>query len=196
MKKLVLIAVFLLGFSVIVMAEDTPKVEVFGGFSFVKVDTATALKGSIFNWRDLNLKGFDASIAVNANKWGAVVADFGANYGVVLTNPSNPISGAWMDYGVQHFVVGPKFTLYRGKASPFVHLLFGYAKVKGKVSGVTSTQKDFAMAMGGGLDINLNSKVAIRAVQLDSLMVRSPFRGNFSGNLRLSTGVVLKLGKS
>ena len=195
MKKLVLIAVFLLGFSVIVMAEDTPKVEVFGGFSFVKVDSATALKGTAFNWKDLNLKGFDASIAVNANKWGGVVADFGANYGVALASPSNPIAG-WMDYGVQHFVVGPKFTLYRGKASPFVHLLFGYARVKGMASGVTSTQRDFAMAMGGGLDINLNSKIAIRAVQLDSLMVRSPFRGNFSGNLRLSTGVVLKLGKS
>ena len=36
-----------------------------------------------------------------------------------------------------HLVVGPKFTLYRGKASPFVHALFGYAHVKGTVAGVT-----------------------------------------------------------
>ena len=83
MKKLVLVAVFLLGFSVIVMAEDTPKVEVFGGYSLVIVDTATALKGTAFDGMDLNLKGLDASIAINANKWVGFVADFGGNYGVV-----------------------------------------------------------------------------------------------------------------
>ena len=51
------------------------------------------------------------------------------------------------------------------------------------------------MAVGGGLDVNLSSRVALRAVQVDSLMVRSQFRGNFAKNLRLSTGIVFKLGK-
>ena len=47
MKKLVLVAVFLLGFSVMAMAQDAPKVEVFGGYSLVLVDTSTALKQSM-----------------------------------------------------------------------------------------------------------------------------------------------------
>ena len=39
MKKLVLVAVFLLGFSVMAMAQDVPKIEVFGGYSLILMDT-------------------------------------------------------------------------------------------------------------------------------------------------------------
>jgi opacity protein-like surface antigen len=196
MKKLVLIAVFLLGFSVMAMAQDAPKVEVFGGFSFVKVDTSTALKGTTFDWLDLNLKGWNGSIAINGNKWAGFVADFGGYYGVTVTNPSKPISGAWMDYRIQSIMVGPRITLSRGKASPFVHALFGYAGVRTSASHIVNSERDFAMAIGGGVDVNLNSRVAIRAVQLDSFMARTVLTGNFAKNLRLSTGVVFKLGKS
>ena len=195
MKKLVLIAVFLLGFSVIVMAEDTPKIEVFGGFSYVRVDTSTALKGTKYDWLDLNMKGFDGSLTINANKWAGVVIDVGANYGVVATNPSNPRTGAWMDYRILSYMGGPKFTLSRGKVSPFAQALFGYAGLKRSESHVDTKERTFAMAFGGGVDVNLNSRFAVRAVQLDSLLVRSQLRGNFAKNLRLSTGIVLKLGK-
>ena len=196
MKKLVLIAVFLLGFSVIVMAEDTPKVEVFGGFSYVKVDSSTALKQTRYDWLDLSMKGWDGSIAINQNKWAGVVLDFGANYGVFATNPSNPIAGSWMDYRILSIMGGPKITLSRGKVSPFVQALVGYAGVRRSELNVVRSTRTFAMALGGGLDVNLNSRVALRAVQVDSLMVRDQFRGNFAKNLRLSTGIVLKLGKS
>ena len=115
MKKLVLIAVFLLGFSVIVMAEDTPKVEVFGGFSYVKVDSSTALKRTKYDWLDLSMKGCDGSIAINQNKWAGVVVDFGANYGVVATNPSNPISGSWMDYRIHVYYGWPEIYAVQGE---------------------------------------------------------------------------------
>ena len=41
MKKLVLVAVLLLGFSIVAVAQDYPKVEVFGGYSYFRMDTTT-----------------------------------------------------------------------------------------------------------------------------------------------------------
>jgi opacity protein-like surface antigen len=196
MKKLVLVAVFLLGFSVMAMAQDAPKVEVFGGYSLVLVDTATALKQSLFGGMDLNLNGWNGSIAFNGNKWAGFVADFGGYYGVVGEEHSNPVRwGEWMDVTIHSVMFGPKFTLHRGAVSPFVQSLFGVARIKGSWAHNDYIENDFAMALGGGIDVNLSSKVAIRPVQLDYFLTKTGHNGDLADHLRFSTGVVLKLGK-
>ena len=83
MKKLVLVAVFLLGFSVMAMAQDLPKVEVFGGYSLVLVDTSTTLNQSGWEGMDLNLNGWNSSVVFNGNKYFGFVAEFGGSYGTV-----------------------------------------------------------------------------------------------------------------
>ena len=196
MKKLVLVAVFLLGFSVMAMAQDTPRIEVFGGYSLVLVDTSTALAQSMFEGMDLNLNGWNGSVAINANKWGAFVVDFGGAYGVVGEEHSNPERwGEWMDVSIHSIMVGPKFSLHRGAASPFVQALFGVARIKGSWAHNDYIERDMAMAFGGGIDVNLNNRVALRPVQLDYFATRAGRTGDFADHLRFSTGVVLKLGK-
>ena len=74
MKKLVLVAMVLMGFSVMAVAQDPPKVEVFGGYSFVRVDTTTNFGAPSGN--DLNMNGWDVNVAFNGNKWLGFVADF------------------------------------------------------------------------------------------------------------------------
>jgi opacity protein-like surface antigen len=195
MKKLVLVAAFLLGFSAMVLAQDTPAVEVFGGYSLTIVDTRVVLEQSEYNGSDLNLNGWNGSVAFNANKWAGLVAEFGGSYGTV----GDPHMRRWMDVSIFSIMVGPKVTLRRGAAAPFVQALFGNAHVKGReaFSGVfeTHAENDLAMALGGGIDVNLNQRVALRPVQLDYFTTRTGSTGDFAQHLRFSTGFVIKLGK-
>jgi opacity protein-like surface antigen len=195
MKKLVLVAVFLLGFSVMAMAQDAPKIEVFGGYSLVIADTSTASLQRGFEGMDLNLNGWNGSIAINGNKWAGFVADFGGYYGTVGYEERNEPPYSWADISVHSIMFGPKFTLHRGAVAPFVQTLFGVARIKGSEAGDDYIENDFAMALGGGLDVNLNSNVAIRPVQLDWFMTKTGLTGEFADHLRFSTGVVFKLGK-
>jgi len=187
--------VFLLGFSVMTMAQDVPKIEVFGGYSLVLVDTSTALAQSMFEGMDLNLNGWRGSVTVNGNKWLGFVADFGGAYGTVGEEHSNPRSGEWADVSLYSVMIGPKLTLHRGAVAPFVQTLFGLGHIKGSWAGEDYTENDFAMALGGGVDVNLNNRVSIRPVQLDYFSTRAAVTGSFADHLTFSSGFVIKLGK-
>ena len=50
-------------------AQDAPRAEVFGGYSYQRVDGG------------INLNGWNASLAGNYNKWLDLVADFSGQYG-------------------------------------------------------------------------------------------------------------------
>ena len=65
MKKLLLVAVLLLGFSVMAVAQDTPVVEIFGGYSYFRPDTQE-------DDFDLNMHGWNASVAINGNKYAGI----------------------------------------------------------------------------------------------------------------------------
>jgi opacity protein-like surface antigen len=196
MKKLVLVAVFLLGFSVMAMAQDAPAVEVFGGYSLILMDTATASGNNLDQDVDLSLHGWDTSVAFNGNKWLGFLADFGGHYGTLDTS-SNYSDGSksWADISLYSVMFGPKITLHRGAVSPYVQALFGYARIKSSELGETVTENDFAMAFGGGIDVNLSSRIAIRPVQLDYFTTKAGMTGDFADNLRYSTGFVFKFGK-
>ena len=85
MKKLVLVAVLLLGFSIVAAAQDYPKVEVFGGYSYFRMDTITNF-GAPSGEADLNMNGFDINVAINGNKWLGFVVDFSGAYGTLDTS--------------------------------------------------------------------------------------------------------------
>jgi opacity protein-like surface antigen len=175
MKRVMLVAVCLLFISAIAVAEDAPKAEVFGGYSYVRCDTGVS---------DItcNLNGWNASLAFNAPKIVGVVADFGGAYGTV----------DGIDTKAHTFLFGPKFAVRKEKVTPFVQALFGVMNLKSSISGLGSaSENDFAMALGGGLDFNMGKKIAIR-VAPDYLLTRS--EGESFNNFRLSAGIVFKLG--
>jgi opacity protein-like surface antigen len=186
MKKLVLIAVLLLSFSVMVMAQDTPAVEVFGGYSYIHVSPLPYMNADA-----MNMNGWDASVTFNGNKWAGFVVDFGGDYGTLMRTNID----SWADVKVHSMMFGPKVTLLRGKVSPFVQALFGVARASYKEVGVVNSENDFAMAFGGGVDVNLNKMIAVRPVQVEYFGFKEGHTGDFIKNFRYSAGIVLKLGK-
>ena len=121
-----------------------------------------------------------------------------------LTDP-DPLGGT-IDTKIQVFNLlgGPQYKFFRrGRVSPFVHALAGVAHTRSKLtvaslgtSDITSST-DFAIALGGGLDINVNRRLAVRAVQADynPVFLRDGNNLGFNkraDNFRLSFGVVFR----
>jgi opacity protein-like surface antigen len=143
---------------------------------------------------DFNLNGWNASVAINGTKWLGFLADFGGYYG----NQGSPEENA--DVKLYSIMFGPKASIRIGAVTPFVQALFGYARVTAdmEMDDVTEQvfrENDFAMSFGGGVDINLNDRIAIRPAQLEYFTIKAGSTGDFADHFRFSTGVVFKLGK-
>jgi len=113
--------------------------------------------------------GFTGAVEFNLNEKVGIVGQFGLlrKYGI----------------STYEFVGGPRFG-YRGdKVRVFFHALAG---------GFNTPYKTyFVVSPGGGLDININKNVAIRAAQVDALMF---FQDDFEMDLQYSGGIVFKIG--
>lgn len=157
------------------MAQEVPKAEVFGGYS----------------WGGGNFHGWNASLTGNITKRFGVVADFSGHYGSELGG------SVLIQQDAHSFLFGPRFSFRGKRLTPFVYALFGATRFHESaiISGQELSESDtgFSSALGGGLDVKVNDRVAIRAFQLDY------FRPNFFGEThnrgRLAVGVVLHLGK-
>src|SRR4029077_1081800 len=76
-------------------AQDTPKIDIFAGYSYVRENPSTAGVGSF------SLNGGSASIAYNANSWLSGVADFGGYHSGNILN-TRMWGGAFL------FLFGPR----------------------------------------------------------------------------------------
>jgi opacity protein-like surface antigen len=169
--------------------EVAPKVEIFGGYSYLRADTSSMVSDSI------SAHGFNTSLAGNITKHIGIVGEFSRftvseSFTVSVLGPIN------VDSNVVTYLFGPRITLHRGKVEPFVHALLGGARENDKFSGGLvgeSTENAFAFALGGGLDIKVNDNFAIRVAQVDYL--GDKLGGETANNFRYSVGVVIRLGK-
>lgn len=93
-------------------------------------------------------------------------------------------------YSLRHF---PRFT-------PFALIVLGAAHAAGDLAPDQlhiGSSTAFAMAAGGGLDLNLTHNVAVRLFQTDYLLTLFDNRVNDHQNIfRFSTGIVFRFGKS
>jgi nitrite reductase/ring-hydroxylating ferredoxin subunit len=161
-----------------------PKVEVSFGYLFMHAPAETVK----------NLNGFDASLFYNIKKisiGGEVSGGFGSTTDTIGTTRIDTSLKRYM------YLFGPRFKVYENdKARVFVHSLFGGVHDTTKITvGTTSTSfsaNAFAMAFGGGLDVKLNNRFAIRPIQFDYVLTH--FGNQFQNNYEFSTGVVFTLG--
>jgi len=173
--------------------EEAPKVEMFGGYSFLRVNPGQGADG-------VSAHGFNTSLAGNITKNIGVVGEFSrftksANISDII---NDPIFGSFEARArVSTFMFGPRFTLRGGNAEPFVHALFGgaHGKFEASAGGLSEEVSGvaFAYALGGGLDIKVHDNFAIRIAQLDYIQAR--VAGEGLNNLRYSAGIVLRFGK-
>jgi hypothetical protein len=173
MKRCALLSAFGLLFTSSVYAQvrtsSIPVAELFGGVSYFR---AGVTEGS-------NLAGWQAALDYNLSKHAGVVLDFGGQY--------KKVDGTTLS--LYQYMFGPRFKARRGRVTAFVHGLAGgdAAHIPG------STQGAFAAGVGGGLDVNVGSLVAIRLFQVDSIHDHS--EGVWTHNLRGAVGVVFRLWK-
>jgi opacity protein-like surface antigen len=190
--------VFLLPLAAV--AQENPKVEVFGGYSYLRTNItdqyAPTLNG-FFPAQDYNLHGWEGAANFNLNNWFGLKADFSGHYDLSEAAREDRIVGS----NIHSFLFGPVFTSRAStRFQPYVHALFGAARgaydYNSPYDDIVSTK--FAMALGGGVDIRLADSVALRLVQADYFMTR--FGSNDAlnlnqrqDNLRLGAGLVFRL---
>jgi opacity protein-like surface antigen len=190
---MVLILVLLL-LPLTALAQQTPKVELFGGYSYFRGE------------RGRNLHGWNGSITANLNKWFGLVADVSGHYDSLSfrftgqQNNQNNISIFDSKTSKYTILVGPRLS-YRNSSRlvPFAHALFGVTRdhedsttLSNDFSSIfKSNESGFAMAVGGGLDVELNRNLALRIIQADYSLTRV---NGTQHNARISTGLVFRFG--
>ena len=148
--------------------------EVFGGYSYFRGDDS--VNGSF------NMHGWNSTFVQNINQWLGLVADVSGHYGT----PSAPLLDSQRNHT---FLFGPQFAMRsHSRVIPFAHGMFGFSHVNVGLAGVFNSDIGLAYGFGGGVDIKMSDKLAIRAGQVDYLNIR--LAGVGSHNLRVSTGIV------
>jgi outer membrane protein OmpA-like peptidoglycan-associated protein/opacity protein-like surface antigen len=183
------------------VGSDTPKFELFLGYSNV-----LATPRNLTNRID-DLQGGDANIAFNLNHYLGLVGDFAGYHADTLT--FNQTGGPSRDVGANGtaftYMGGPRLSYRRPRFTLFAQALFGDANARAvTISGCTGSpsctplpsENSFAMALGGGLDLNLSRHFAFRLIQAEYLMTRFMDPSSAAGttgirnNVRLSSGIV------
>ena len=164
------------------MAQEAPSVDLFGGYSYLHLNTLGLDKG--------NLNGWNSVATVNAREWLGVSVDVSGHYGSDVF-PGNTLR-------TFSYLAGPQLTYRGGRASAFGRVLFGMAQHHKADSspGATfaETQTAFEFAAGAGGDLRIDRRLAIRLLQIDYL--RSQTFGSTQNNLRISAGLVFRVRES
>ena len=154
-------------------AQEIPAWELSGGYSYFEAN----LGGSSFH-----LNGGATSLTQNLNNWfgGRIEANFyqGSSSGINLS--------------VQTVTYGPVFS-YRhyDRITPFAHVQLGAVHASQGYLGISQAAWKFAMSSGGGLDLKINQRAAIR-VQGDYVMTR--FLALRQDNVEGSVALVIRFG--
>src|SRR5688500_12534652 len=229
MKQLATLATLILMFATTALAQDDyKKYEFFGGYSALRIDnlagdTSNAEINDVLGEKQ-TLRGFNLAAGINFHKYFGVKFDYSLH--LREDEFTRPAGSGTVDTTVQNFLGGIqiKNNLEDGpRFKPFGHALFGVATQKidldspqlASIFGISDfhvNETSFAMAFGGGVDIKLNDRIDIRAVQIDwniitrgdqqtgIVLVPTPFQtvgspfvipGTTANNLRLGVGIVI-----
>jgi hypothetical protein len=211
--KTMLIATVILACASIAAAQsDYKKFEFFGGYSHNRVDTGIGddepALADIIDERE-GFHGFETSVTGNLSRYFGVKFDFSGHF----KNKSFPIAAVpgadalEVDSRVFNFLGGVqiKDNSTEGSFKPFAHALVGAAHARNRVNvppsgcilifpspcpvDFTESETGFAGAFGGGIDIRLNNRVDIRAVQIDYNPTR--LFDSTQHNFRIGVGIVI-----
>jgi hypothetical protein len=172
-----------------------PKAEVFGGFSIssAAVSSTDPVTGLTSSLRE-SFMGWQGSANLNVTHHLGIVGDFGGQYKTVAGIPLNSYQ----------FLFGPRIAFRGPRVTPFVHAMFG--GVKEGIGSTTLTvlgtsittpavsSTGLGMAMGGGLDVNISDRFALRVPQFDwtPMHVGGIWEKNV---IRIGIGLVIKAGQ-
>jgi len=180
MRKFALFVGLALATCVSARGQEVPLAEVFGGYSYLNVDTNDLSSRQSAN-------GWEATVSGNFNHWFAVEGDVAGYYKTIL-------GVSVRDYS---YTGGPRFN-YRQipSATLFAHTLVGGDHLSGSFAGSSASQDSLAVVLGGGLEWNVASHWAVRGSG-DYVLTRHNILGAQSftqNNFRASVGIVYLFG--
>lgn len=188
-----------------------------------QTNTDNTFSNSLFGDRT-GLHGFETAATGYVTRRFGITGDFSFNQHTrsFNTTPAGLTTQNSLDTRVINILGGPHVRFPNTtRTTPFLHALFGVAYTRFEAQAITpvtggtvsrsfaTSATDFAMALGGGLDVRVNNRVSVRALQLDYnpifLRERSvnvlgaagaiqPQRleSNRQDNIRIGAGVVFK----
>jgi len=180
---------------------DFPRIET--APTFMYIHTSPVLGGT----QGFNCAGAGGTLAYNFTSVFGIAADMG---GCKLFGLSNAYGiGSKVSGNEFTYLFGPRIT-YRSNSmfQPFAEVNFGGTRISvscnsGTVcSGDSASRNAFALTAGGGFDLKINKKVAIRLVQAEYLYTRfgneclipACSNNNSQNSFRLKSGVVFSWG--
>lgn len=203
MRRIPWIFGFVIVSSFIACAQNAPRAEIFGGYTYNRVSGFTIplevlfkVQGPAFQVPAYGLNGYTGSIDVKVYKWLGAAGEVTDLYGApVKTIESTPISSREHEYS---FFAGPRVSVsnLRERWTPFFQALYGEAHgvMAATTPGVTGSfhlsERKHAVAIGGGLDLKIKKQVAVRLVQAEYAVTH--FESSQQKNTRISTGFVFR----
>jgi hypothetical protein len=155
-RILVTIAAGLLGLSICGIAQEIPRVELAGGYSYVNFHP------DISQITSQNFNGGGGALVYNLTKLIGIKADF-MGYAVAtgwtkkLINQGLPVSGS-ASGNMFTYMFGPQFKMHSGKFQPFAEGLFGaahsngYATILRCISGNDPTSCNLSNGSGNNIE--------------------------------------------
>lgn len=174
MRKFVVLCGLALALALPAMAqqeESTPRFDVSGGYSYLRLNLTATPTGSPTLHEGANGNGGSGSLAFNLTGYFGIVGDFGMyhaspNYTILGV----PVSATGL---METYMGGPRITYNRhGGFSPFVQGLVGAAHgsetttASGASLG-TASKTVLAFTVGGGVDLNLTHRISVRVIQAE-----------------------------
>lgn len=207
----IFLLILLLGCASLVPAQsdDHPRVEVFGGYSYLSTDYNPVMPVPFipiivaFEPKQ-KMHGVNASVTGYLTKGFGVTGDFSAHF--KRESVADPLGGTITnDIRVLNMTGGPQYKFRnKSRVTPFARALAGISITSAKITvpslSVSDTQSstDFAMILGGGVDVRINKRFDARVFQVDYNPIFLS-RGNQLGfgktradNVRFSFGLVWK----
>jgi len=193
------VALLALLFPLSVTAEDTPKLEAFGGYSFLRL---TDQPRTLFKPASLN--GWNVSLKLNVTPRVGLVADFSGHYGQKEITPLtlNSLTTATRQHT---YLLGPEVRIFES-SRVVVNLrgLIGVAHTNALAPTLNrftfpTGNNTFAVSLGGSMDYRITNRLSYRIVQPEVLFTRSGSMATSNlnqYNFRMSTGLVFTSGGS
>src|SRR5579859_6315065 len=188
MRKLSLVILVALAICVSAQGQEVPRAEVFGGYSYLNVDTNGLTSRQSAN-------GWEASGSGNFNRWFAAEGDLSGyykTYSVDLTDLG--LGTVNVDVHDFSFLAGPRVNV----RPVFFPALVGVDHLTGSALGFSASQDSFAAAFGGGVQWKVAPQWAVRAsgdYVLTHQNIFGPSGSTFTqNNFRASVGIVYILG--
>jgi hypothetical protein len=199
--------------TVIASAAFAQKVEVYGDYTYMQFNTTiTGTQSRAFNGGG---GGFQFNMGQHFGLKGDFQGYMSTEWTAVVTSPITTPQGTirpgtyTTSANMFTYLFGPEVHVQSKKVRVFGELLFGgsstsgYANILNEAypSGAANnpSQHPFTMAFGGGLDVNVSKKVALRLGEMDWILTRytNPFTlTNNQNSFRYLGGIVFKFGGS